>query len=151
MNAGNARPITIAGMTEKINKDCELRIDNKQRPHTIAEMIMASIISLFLVLLFSISKICLCVSLYLSKISPTGCSCYALLISKFCLYPALYRFHGTGDLVYPSGMAPSFKIGVHENVNHFFCIPFPHKPGRYANDICIVMFPGQLGDLLSPA
>src|SRR5438874_12792498 len=48
-------------------------------------------------------------------------------------------------------MPAAFKFGSHKKSYHFFGIPFAHKPRRNADDIGVVVRPGQLGKLFAPA
>lgn len=55
------------------------------------------------------------------------------------------------DLFYAVEVTAAFKFGVHENVNHLFCIAVAYKTGGYANDVGVVVFAGQFGQFFTPA
>ena len=48
-------------------------------------------------------------------------------------------------------MPATFKSSVHKNIKHFFCIAITYKSCRNADDVGIIVFAGQLGQLFSPA
>ena len=48
-------------------------------------------------------------------------------------------------------MTTAFKCGVHETVQHFFCITVSYKTGRYADDVSIIVFANQFCNLHIPA
>src|SRR5688572_9136227 len=48
-------------------------------------------------------------------------------------------------------MAAAFKRSGHKYLYHFFSIAFPYKPGWYTDNIGVIMFSYQLGNLFAPA
>src|SRR6185436_9899159 len=56
-----------------------------------------------------------------------------------------------GDLIYSCCVTATFKGSIHENVHHFFRIPFSYESCRNANNVGVVMFAGKFGQFFTPA